>query len=104
MTGLSRTPPRSSLLEELERRHDDAPPRSAVRTVLLEGAERHTALARAAALRLHDRMAAEARRGSAQRRRSLPADRTGGDAWLSRLTGALTHHRNAASALIREGS
>ncbi|WP_114861354.1 hypothetical protein [Azospirillum brasilense] len=103
MTGLAETPARSFLLEELERHHDKALPRSAVWTALLEGAERHTALARAVALRLHERLAAEARQGSAQRRRALPADRAGGDAWLLRLTGALTHHRNAASALIRAG-
>ncbi|WP_247895077.1 hypothetical protein [Azospirillum brasilense] len=103
MIGTAGTLPRSSLLKDLERRHDDAPPRDAMRAAVLEGAERYVALAHAAALRLHDRLAAEARRGSAHRRRTLPADRTVGDVWLSRLTGALTHHRNAASALIRKG-
>lgn len=51
-------------------------------------------------LRLHDRLAAEARQGAAQRRRTLPADRTAGDAWLSRLAAALAYHRNAASILF----
>ncbi|MHA7066273.1 hypothetical protein [Azospirillum argentinense] len=74
MTGLCGTPRRSSLLEELERRHDDAPPRSAVRTALLEGAERHAALARAAALRLHDRLAAEA--AGAPRNGAAPCPQT----------------------------
>ena len=107
MTGFARTPPHPfllpSLLEDIERRHDDAPPRGALRTAVLDGADRHAALAHAAALRLHNRLAAEARQGSARRRRALPADRTGGDLWLSRLAAALTHHRNAASALIRAG-
>lgn len=104
MTGIAGTPPRSSLLEDLERRHDDAPPRGALRTAVLEGGERHTALALAALIRLHDRLAAEARQGSANRRRALPADRTGGDAWLARLTATLAHHRNSANALIRAGA
>ncbi|MDQ2106708.1 hypothetical protein QSG27_28735, partial [Azospirillum sp. C340-1] len=64
MTGLAGTPRRSSLLQDLERRHDDAPPRGVLRTAVLEGAERHSALAHAAALRLHGRLAAEARQGS----------------------------------------
>ncbi|QCO15494.1 hypothetical protein D3869_09770 [Azospirillum brasilense] len=109
MTGIARTPPRPSrledlaLLEALERHHDDAPPRDALRAALLEGVERYTVLARAAALRLHVRLAEEARRGTAHRRRALPADRTASDVWLTRLTAALTHHRNAASALVRAG-
>ncbi|WP_247874268.1 hypothetical protein [Azospirillum sp. TSH58] len=88
-------------LEALERRHDDAPPRDALRAAVLQGAERYAILAQAAALRLHARMAEEARRGSAHRRRALPADRTASDVWLARLAAALTHHRNAASALVR---
>lgn len=103
MTEVAGTPPPSTLLEDLERRHDDAPPRGALRTAVLEGAERHTALAFAALIRLHGRLAAEARQGSADRRRALPADRTGGDVWLARLTATLAHHRNSASALIRAG-
>ncbi|TWA67192.1 hypothetical protein FBZ82_107166 [Azospirillum brasilense] len=106
MTGTARSRPRPSLLEELERRHDDAPPRDALRTAVLCGealcgAERCATLAHAAALRLHDRLAAEARRGAAHRRRSLPAGRTASDVWLARLAASLTHHRNAASALVR---
>ncbi|WP_247890197.1 hypothetical protein [Azospirillum brasilense] len=91
-------------MDDLERRHDDAPPRGVLRTALLDGTDRHTALACAAVFRLHDRLAAEARRGAAQRRRTLPADQTAGDAWLSRLTAALTHHRNAASILFLAGA
>ncbi|TWA62435.1 hypothetical protein FBZ84_111213 [Azospirillum baldaniorum] len=90
----------SHRLDDLERRHDDAPSRGVLRTALLDGSDRHAALARAAVLRLHDRLAAEARQGAARRRRALPADRTAGDAWLSRLTTALAHHRNAASLLF----
>lgn len=79
------------------------PPLDALRAAVLDGAERYALLAHAAALRLHDRLAAEARCGSAHRRRALPADRTATDVWLARLTAALTHHRNAASALVRAG-
>ncbi|WP_353858628.1 hypothetical protein [Azospirillum formosense] len=101
MTGIARTPPGPSLLEELERHHDDTPPRGALRTAVLGGAERCATLAHAAALRLHNRLAAEARRGSARRRRTLPVDRVITDEWLARLVASLTHHRNAASALVR---
>ncbi|WP_247890966.1 hypothetical protein [Azospirillum aestuarii] len=87
-------------MDDLERRHDDAPPRGVLRTALLNGTDRHAALARAAVLRLHDRLAGEARQGAAQRRRALPANRTAGDEWLTRLTAALAHHRNAASILF----
>ncbi|NUB15742.1 hypothetical protein GAY28_26140 [Azospirillum brasilense] len=109
MTGSAGAQPRpfpaplaliSHRLDELERRHDDTPPRGVLRTALLDGTDRHATLARAAMLRLHDRLAAEARQGAAQRRRTLPADRTAGDAWLSRLTAALAYHRNAASILF----
>ncbi|MBK3737320.1 hypothetical protein GAY29_30565 [Azospirillum brasilense] len=103
MTGIARSHPLPSLLEELERRHDDAPPRGALRTAVLHGVERCATLTHAAALRLHDRLAAEARRGTAQRRRTLPAGRTASDVWLARLAASLTHHRNAASALVRDG-
>ncbi|WP_454019121.1 hypothetical protein [Azospirillum sp. Marseille-Q6669] len=113
MTGSTGAPSRplpaplsliSHRLDDLERRHDDAPPRGVLRTALLDGADRHATLARAAVLRLHDRLAAEARQGVARRRRTLPADRTAGDAWLSRLTAALAHHRNAASLLLLAGA
>ncbi|NUB23016.1 hypothetical protein GBZ26_28140 [Azospirillum formosense] len=109
MTGSTGAPPRplpaplslvSNRLDDLERRHDDAPPRGVLRTALLDGVDRHAALACAAVLRLHGRLAAEARQGAAQRRRTLPADRSIGDAWLSRLCAALAHHRNAASVLF----
>jgi len=54
MTGVTGAPPRptpappspvSNRLDDLERRHDDAPPRGVLLTALLNGTDRHAALA-----------------------------------------------------------
>ncbi|MBP2293101.1 hypothetical protein [Azospirillum rugosum] len=86
-------------LAALERSHDGPPPRHALKIALLGGGERHTALALSAARSLHDRLAAEARQGAARRRAALPAAGAAADAWLSRLSRTLAHHRHAACAL-----
>ncbi|MCW2237909.1 hypothetical protein [Azospirillum canadense] len=86
-------------LDELERGHDGPPPRRSLKTALLGGGERHAALVRSATRSLHDRLAAEARQGAARRRAALPADGAAADAWLSRLSRTLAHHRHAACAL-----
>ena len=89
-------------LDTLERRYDGTPPRDVLRTARLGGVERHAALAHAAARALHARLIAEARLGAVRRRASLPASAARGDAWLTRLTATLAHHRHAASTLAHE--
>lgn len=88
-------------LDRLERGHDGRPPRAIVKTMLLGGRERHAALARAATQSLHDRLAAEARLGTARRRAALSAASATADVWLARLARTLAHHRHAACALGR---
>ena len=89
-------------LDAVEHRYDRTPPRDVLQTALLGGVERHAALTRAAARALHTRLIAEARLGAVRRRAALPASAARGDAWLTRLTATLAHHRHAASTLARE--
>ena len=91
-------------LDALERSHDGPPPRHSLKAALLGGGERHAALARSAARSLHDRLAAEARQGAARRRAALPAAGAAADAWLSRLSRSLAHHRHAACAITATAS
>lgn len=90
---------RASRLDALLRTHDGRPPQSDLRVVLLGGETRANALRRAAALYLHESLAAEARLAVAGRRRTQSAATARADAWLARLAATLAHHRRAAVAL-----
>jgi len=85
-----------TLLDDLHRSHDGPPPRDALQTTILGGSTRRTALAHAAALALHSRLASEARLGAARRRATLPASSAPADPWLTRLSATLAHHRHTA--------
>lgn len=91
---------RATRLDSLHRTHDGPTPKPELRTALLGGAARANAVKRAATLRLHTDLAAEARLATARRRRGLTATACRTDAWLARLTATLAHHRGAAVALL----
>jgi hypothetical protein len=91
---------RAASLDSLHRTHDARPPTPELRTVLLGGAARASTVKRAATLRLHTDLAAEARLASARRRGALTATACRTDAWLTRLAATLAHHRRAAVALL----
>ncbi|BAI70816.1 hypothetical protein AZL_001780 [Azospirillum sp. B510] len=91
---------RAARLDSLHRSHDGQPPKPALRAALLGGRERANALKRAATLRLHGTLAAEACFAAARRRRGLTAATCRSDAWLARLAATLAHHRGAAVALL----
>ncbi len=90
---------RAARLDSLHRTHDGPTPKPELRTALLGGAARANAVKRAATLRLHTDLAAEARLASARRRGALTATACTTDAWLARLAATLAHHRGAAMAL-----
>lgn len=91
---------RAARLDSLHRSHDARPPKPELRAALLGGARRANAIKRAAMLRLHMDLAAEARLATARRRGSLTAAACRTDAWLARLAATLAHHRQAAVALL----
>lgn len=91
---------RAARLDSLHRTHDARPPRPELRTALLGGHIRANAVKRAATLRLHGDLAAEARLATARRRGALTAAACRTDAWLARLAATLAHHRRAAVALL----
>ncbi|PWC82306.1 hypothetical protein TSH100_24135 [Azospirillum sp. TSH100] len=91
---------RAARLDSLHRTHDTRPPSPELRVALLGGVDRANAMKRAATLRLHSTLAAEARLSTARRRSALTAATCRRDAWLSRLTATLAHHRRAAVALL----
>lgn len=89
--------PFPATLDHLHRRYDGPLPETVARVALLGGRLRAEALARGAALCVHQRLAAEARLAAARRRSALPAGAATGDAWLGRLAATLAHHRHAAT-------
>lgn len=91
---------RAACLNRLHRTHDGPPPKPELRIALLGGPTRANAVKRAATLRLHSMLAAEARLAAARRRSSLSAATCRTDAWLARLAATLAHHRRAAVALL----
>lgn len=91
---------RAASMDSLHRSHDAKPPKQELRSALLGGAARANAIKRAATLRLHTNLAAEAQLAAARRRRSLNAAACRTDAWLTRLAATLAHHRQAAVALL----
>lgn len=91
---------RATRLDSLHRTHDGPTPKPELRTALLGGAARANAVKRAATLRLHSALAAEARLAAARRRGTLTATACRTDAWLVRLTATLAHHRRAAVTLL----
>jgi hypothetical protein len=91
---------RDTRLDSLHRIHDGPTPKPELRAALLGGPDRANALKRAATLRLHTDLAAEARLATARRRGSLSAAACRTDAWLARLAATLAHHRRAAVALL----
>ncbi|PWC64555.1 hypothetical protein TSH7_10355 [Azospirillum sp. TSH7] len=91
---------RAARLDSLHRTHDGPTPKPELRTALLGGAARANAVKRAATLRLHTDLAAEARLASARRRGALTATACTTDTWLARLAVTLAHHRRAAVALL----
>ena len=91
---------RATRLDSLHRTHDGPTPKPELRTVLLGGAARASTVKRAATLRLHTDLAAEARLASARRRGALTATACPTDAWLIRLAATLAHHRRAAVVLL----
>ncbi len=91
---------RVARLDNLHRTHDGQTPKPELRTVLLGGSARANAVKRAATLRLHSDLAAEARLATCRRRGALTATACRTDAWLARLAATLAHHRRAAVALL----
>ncbi|WP_434615549.1 hypothetical protein [Azospirillum sp. B2RO_4] len=91
---------RAAHLDSLHRAHDGQPPKPELRTALLGGATRATALKRSSKLDLHSTLAAEARLAAARRRGALSATACRTDAWLARLAATLAHHRRSAVALL----
>ncbi|PWC50628.1 hypothetical protein [Azospirillum sp. TSA6c] len=91
---------RAASLDSLHRTHDAKPPKQELRSALLGGPNRANAIKRAATLRLHSTLAAEARLAAARRRGALTAASCRTDAWLARLAATLAHHRRAAVALL----
>ena len=91
---------RVARLDSLHRSHDARLPTPELRTALLGGAARANAVKRAAMLRLHTDLAAEARLAASRRRGALTAAACRTDAWLTRLAATLAHHRRAAVALL----
>lgn len=91
---------RAARLDNLHRTHDGKPPKQELRSALLGCPSRANAIKRAATLRLHNTLAAEARLATARRRGALTAASCGADAWLARLAATLAHHRQAAVALL----
>lgn len=91
---------RAARLDSLHRSHDARPPTPELRTALLGGTARANAVKRAAMLRLHTDLAAEARLAASRRRGALTAAACRTDAWLTRLAATLAHHRRAAVALL----
>ncbi|PWC36442.1 hypothetical protein [Azospirillum sp. TSO35-2] len=91
---------RTARLDSLHRTHDGQPPKPELRLALLGGPSRADALKRAATLRLHTDLTAEARLAIARRRRGLTATSCRADAWLARLAATLAHHRGAAVTLL----
>ncbi|CAO3352964.1 hypothetical protein [Azospirillum melinis] len=91
---------RAAHLDSLHRTHDAKPPKQELRSALLGGPRRANAIKRAATLRLHSTLAAEARLATARRRGALTAASCRTDAWLARLAATLAHHRRAAVALL----
>lgn len=91
---------RATRLDSLHSTHDGPPPKPELRAALLGGPGRANAVKRVATLRLHTELAAEARLATARRRGALTATTCRADAWLSRLTATLAHHRRAAVALL----
>ncbi|CAO3417640.1 hypothetical protein [Azospirillum endophyticum] len=91
---------RTARLDRLYHTHDGPPPKPELRVALLGGPGRADALRHAATLHLHTSLAAEARLATSRRRGGLTAATCRTDAWLSRLTATLAHHRRAAVALL----
>jgi hypothetical protein len=91
---------RAARLDSLHRSHDARPPKPELHLTLLGGHIRANAIKRAATLRLHSDLAAEARLAASRRRGSLTAATCRTDAWLARLAATLAHHRRVAVALL----
>ncbi|CAO3350773.1 hypothetical protein [Azospirillum palustre] len=91
---------RAAHLDSLHRTHDAKPPKQELRSALLGGPSRANAIKRAATIRLHNTLAAEARLATARRRGALTVASCRTDAWLARLAATLAHHRRAAVALL----
>jgi len=94
---MARTSSHPATLDDLECRHDGPPPAGALRVTVLGGRLRAEAHARVAGTLHHQRLAAEARLGTARRRIALSGAAAVEDAWLARLTATLAHHRHAAT-------
>lgn len=88
-------------LDALHRRYDGSPSGEELRLATLGGPRRADAVRHAAVMALHERLAAEARLGTARRRAALSGRACVGDGWLKRLTLTLAHHREIAITLSR---